>query len=155
MERVEQHIDVDAPIRAVYNQWTLFEDFPRFMEEIKEVHQLDPTHVHWRAEIAGKETAWDAEITEQDPDRRISWKSVSGASNAGTVRFESIDDQHTRVHLSMAYDPHGLVENIGDSLGIVQMRIERSLVAFKKFIEARGGDTGGWRGKVENSTVKS
>ena len=154
MERFEEHIDVSAPLRTVYNQWTQFEEFPRFMEGVKEVRQLDPTHVHWRASIGGNETEWDAEITEQEPDRRISWKSVSGASSAGTVRFASIDPQTTRVHLAMAYDPRGVVENIGDALGLVQMRVERSLQAFKSFIESRGKETGAWRGEVKDSALR-
>ena len=153
MERAEHYIDVKAPLQAVYNQWTQFEAFPRFMEGVKEVRQLDPTHVHWRAEIWGKEVEWDAEITEQEPDRRISWKSVSGADNAGTVRFERIDAQQTRVHLAMAYDPRGIVENIGDSLGMVRQRIERSLIAFRKFIESRQHETGAWRGEVEDGAL--
>jgi uncharacterized membrane protein len=154
MESIEKHIDVNAPLRAVYNQWTQFEEFPRFMQGIKEVRQLDPTHVRWRASIGGNETEWDAEITEQEPDSRISWKSVAGASNAGTVRFEPIDSQNTRVHLAMVYDPRGAVENIGDALGLVTMRVERSLEAFKSFIESRGEETGAWRGEVRNSSVK-
>jgi uncharacterized membrane protein len=88
MERVEKTIDVEAPLRGVYNQWTQFEEFPRFMEGVKEVRQLDDSHVHWHAEVWGKDKEWDAEITEHEPDKRISWKSVSGAESAGTVRFE-------------------------------------------------------------------
>src|ERR1043165_10065890 len=105
MERVEKIVDVDRPLSTVYNQWTQFEDFPFFMVGVKEVRQLDDTHLHWRAEIWGKEKEWDAEITEQEPDTRISWKSVGGAENAGTVRFESACPQRTRVRLVMAYEP--------------------------------------------------
>ena len=90
MERVEKTIEVDCPVRTVYNQWTQFEEFPRFMDGVEEVRQLDDTHVHWRAQLWGKSKEWDAEITEQEPDKRISWRSVSGAPNAGTVRFEPL-----------------------------------------------------------------
>jgi len=77
---------------------------------VKEVRQLDDTHVHWHAEIWGKEKEWDAEIIEQEPDKRISWKSISGAPNAGTVRFEPRGAESTRVRLTMAYEPEGLVD---------------------------------------------
>src|SRR3954462_11158512 len=107
METITKSFDVDAPVRTVYNQWTQFEEFPRFMEGVKEIRQLDDTHLHWRAEVWGKEKEWDAEITEQEPDTRISWKSVSGAPNAGTVRFEPIDPGTTRVRLVLAYEPEG------------------------------------------------
>jgi uncharacterized membrane protein len=79
MERIEKEIEVDRPVRTVYNQWTQFEDFPKFMAGVKEVRQLDETHLHWRAEVWGKDKEWDAEITVQEPDQRVSWRSISGA----------------------------------------------------------------------------
>ncbi len=149
MEQVEKTVEVERPLSTVYNQWTQFEEFPEFMEGVKEVRQLDDTHLHWRAEIWGKEKEWDAEITEQDPDRRISWRSTSGARNAGTVRFEPLGPDRTRVRLTMAYEPEDTVENIGDALGIFSARVEHSVRDFKEFIENRGQETGGWRGEVD------
>jgi uncharacterized membrane protein len=154
MERVEKIIEVDCPVRTVYNQWTQFEEFPRFMAGVKEVRQLDDTHVHWHAEVWGKDKEWDAEITEQEPDNRISWKSISGAPNAGTVRFEALGADRTRVQLAMAYEPEGAVENVGDSLGVFSARVQRTVEDFKKFIENRGRETGGWRGEVDGSRAK-
>jgi uncharacterized membrane protein len=151
IERVEKIIDVDRPLRTVYNQWTQFESFPQFIAGVKEVQQIDDTHVRWRADVRGKEKEWDAEITEQDPDKRISWKSVSGAHNAGTVRFEPLGENRTRVRLVMAYEPEGPVEKIGDVLGLLQSQVRTSLDQFKRFIEARGTETGGWRGRVDDS----
>ena len=150
-ERVEKTIEVNAPLRAVYNQWTQFEEFPRFMEGVKEVRQVDDTHLHWHAEIWGRDKEWDAEITEQKPDERVSWKSISGAPNAGTVRFQKVAPDRTQVRLAMAYDPEGVVENVGDALGVFTHRVENTLEQFKKFIEARGVETGGWRGEVHDS----
>lgn len=151
MKQVEKMVEVDCPIRTVYNQWTQFEEFPRFMAGVKEVRQLDDTHVHWRAAIWGKEKEWDAEITEQEPDQRISWKSVSGTPNAGTVRFEPLGADRTRVRLVMAYEPEGTVENAGDSLGVFSRRVETTVNDFKEYIESRGRESGGWRGEVHNS----
>lgn len=151
MERVEKTVDVNCPIHTVYNQWTQFEAFPRFMVGVKEVRQLDDTHVHWRAEIWGKDLEWDAEITEQEPDKRISWKSTSGVPNAGTVRFEPLDSSRTRVRLVMAYEPEGAIENLGDAMGIVGARVENTVQNFKKFIESRDQETGAWRGEVDHS----
>jgi uncharacterized membrane protein len=151
MEHVEKTIEVNRPLSTVYNQWTQFEEFPYFMEGVKEVRQLDDTHLHWRAEIWGKEKEWDAEITEQEPDKRISWKSVSGAPNAGTVRFEPMGPGVTRVRLVMAYDPEGAVEKTGDALGIFSARVQHTIEDFKKFLENRTEETGAWRGAVEDS----
>jgi len=152
MERVEKMIDVNRPINDVYNQWTQFEDFPHFLPGVKAVRQLDDTHVHWEAEIFGKHEEWDAEITEQEPDKRISWKSISGVPNAGTVRFEPLEGGRcTRVRLAMAYEPQGAIEKAGDALGLVDAQVQRAVTQFKSFIESRGAPTGAWRGEVDNS----
>src|SRR6185503_16865128 len=125
MERIEKSIEVRQPVRTVYNQWTQFEEFPRFMAGVKEVRQLDDTHVHWHAEIWGKDKEWDAEITEQVPDQCIAWRSTSGdAPNAGMVRFEPVASDRTRVRLTMDYEPQGAVENAGDALGVLSRRVQ-------------------------------
>ena len=149
MERIEKSIEVRCPVRAAYNQWTQFEEFPRFMAGVKEVKQLDDTHTHWRAEIWGKEKEWDAEIVEQVPDQRIAWRSTSGdAPNGGSVRFEPVSPDITRVHLTMEYEPQGVVEKVGDKVGVLSKRVQNSVEDFKKFIEQRGQETSGWRGEV-------
>jgi len=150
MERVEKFVEVNRPVNTVYNQWTQFEEFPLFMDGVKEVRQLDDTHLYWRAEVWGKEKEWEAEITEQEPDTRISWKSITGAPNAGTVRFEPSGDDRTIVRLVMAYDPKGLLENVGDALGLFTSQVERSVEQFKRFIERRGQESGAWRGEVDD-----
>jgi uncharacterized membrane protein len=152
MERIEQIVEVDCPLRTVYNQWTQFEEFPKFMSGVKEVRQIDDTHVRWHAEIWGKDKEWDAEITEQVPDERIAWKSVSGdAPNAGVVRFESLSPERTRVRLVMAYDPQGAVENIGAALGAMKSHVAASVKNFKEYIEDRRVADGAWRGEVDHS----
>jgi uncharacterized membrane protein len=147
---VTEHVDVDVPVRTAYNQWTQFEEFPRFMEGVREIHQLDATHTHWKTEIAGVKREFDAEITEQLPDERVAWKSTDGEKQAGVVTFHRLDDTHTRVTVQLGYDPQGLVENAGDKLGIVDRRIKGDLKRFKEYIEGRGGtETGAWRGQVD------
>jgi uncharacterized membrane protein len=151
MERIEKTVEVDCPVRTVYNQWTQFEDFPKFMAGVKEVRQLDDTHLHWRAEVWGKDKEWDAEITEQEPDKRVSWQSVGGATNAGTVRFEPLAENRTLVRLALSYEPEGVTENIGSAMGAMQTQVEKSVKDFKQFIERRGTETGAWRGEVHDS----
>lgn len=146
--RIEKDIEVNAPLHSVYNQWTQFEEFPSFMDGVREVRQTDDTHLHWRAKIGGKDLEWDAEIVEQVPDRRIAWRSISGKPNAGTVAFEPIDSARTRVCLTMEYDPEGAVENVGSALGVTGHRVTQDLENFKEFIEKRGAETGAWRGEV-------
>jgi uncharacterized membrane protein len=149
MSTIEQSIDVNVPVHTAYNQWTQFEEFPRFMEGVEAVRQLDNQRLHWRANVGGKVEEWEAIITEQHPDERIAWKNTTGASNAGVVTFHRLSDTTTRVMLQMEYDPQGVVENIGDMLGVVSRRVANDLERFKEFIEARGHETGAWRGEVE------
>jgi len=156
MERIEKTVEVNRPIRTVYNQWTQFEEFPRFMDGVKAVKQIDDTHVHWHAEIWGKDKEWDAEITEQVPDERISWKSVSGdAPNAGTVRFQALGPDRTLVRLVMAYEPQGAGENVGDALGLLSASVQSSVKGFKKYIEEQRTEDGAWRGTVRDSKTKT
>jgi uncharacterized membrane protein len=156
MERIEKSIEVRCPVHAAYNQWTQFEDFPRFMSGVKEVKQLDDTHLHWHAEVWGKDKEWDAEIVEQVPDQRIAWRSTSGdAPNNGEVRFEAIGADRTRVNLTMEYEPQGVVENVGDKLGLMSGRVETTVKQFRDFIENRGAATGAWRGEVHGGRKTS
>ena len=148
MASIEKSIEVGVPVHTAYNQWTQFEEFPRFMEGVEEVRQLDDTHLHWRAKVGGKETEWDAVITEQVPDERIAWTNTSGARNAGVITFHKLEPQKTKLMLQLDYEPEGAMENIGSALGVVGRRVEGDLERFKEFIESRGAETGAWRGEV-------
>ena len=148
MSTIEKTITVDVPVSTAYDQWTQFETFPRFMEGVESVQQIDNTHLHWKAEIAGVTREWDAEIIDQTPDERITWRSTGGAKNDGTVSFAPEDGQHTRVTLHLEYEPEGFAEKAGDMLRIVDHRAKGDLKRFKEFIEDRGTETGGWRGEV-------
>jgi uncharacterized protein (TIGR02271 family) len=141
-------IEVDAPVRAVYNQWTQFEEFPRFMEGVEEVRQEGAKRLFWRAKIGGKVKEWEAEITEQVPDKKITWQSVDGSPNSGTIIFEELDSDRTRVTATIEYEPEGILEKTGDVLGIPSGRVEGDLERFRVFIEERGRESGGWRGQI-------
>jgi uncharacterized membrane protein len=154
MASIEQSIVVNVPVRTAYNQWTQFEEFPHFMEGVESVRQLDDKRLHWRVNIGGKIKEWDAEITEQRPDERIAWTSRSGARNAGVVTFHRLDDNRSKIMLQVDYDPEGVVESVGDSVGVVSARIKGDLERFKEFIESRSGETGAWRGEIERGHVK-
>ena len=149
MASVVESIDVKVTVSTAYNQWTQFEDFPKFMEGVKSVTQIDDTHLHWVAEIAGKEKEWDAEVTEQHADERVAWNATSGAQNSGVATFHRLDDETTRVTLQLDVEPEGPVESVGTVLGFVQRRVKGDLERFKEFIESRGVESGAWRGEVE------
>jgi uncharacterized membrane protein len=155
MERLEKSFEVDVPVSAAYNQWTQFEEFPRFMDGIEEVRQVDDTHLHWKASVAGKVKEWDAEIVEQVPDQVIAWRATQGAPNSGRVRFESMGEGRSRVHLAMEYEPESAIEKAGDKMGVLSRKIDKTVDDFRKFIEQRGRETGAWRGEVRGGRKTS
>ncbi|MGF3054972.1 SRPBCC family protein [Microbacterium sp. YY-01] len=138
---------VDAPLREVYDQWTQFEDFPRFMEAVKSVTQLGDERTHWEVDIAGVERAFDAVITEQLPDQLIRWESQDEQLHIGEVQFENAAGG-TRVSLMMGWVPEGIMERVGAALNLDERAAERDLERFKEFMNERGTATGGWRGSI-------
>jgi uncharacterized membrane protein len=145
---IEESIEVRVPVSTAYNQWTQFEEFPRFMEGVEQVRQLNDTRLYWIAEVGGRRRQWEAKITEQHPDQRIAWRSVEGATHGGVVTFHRVDDSRTRVMLQMEFSPEDFVEAVGGALGFIRRRVEGDLQRFKEFVESRGRETGAWRGEV-------
>ena len=152
MSKIMESVDVEVPVRTAYDQWTQFETFPKFMDGVKSVRQLDDTTLEWVADVAGREKRWEAKITEQEPDQRIAWTSIDGAHNAGVVTFHRLAEGRTRVALQLDVDPEGPVENVGDAIGLVSRRVKGDMGRFKEFIETRGVETGAWRGEVAQTS---
>jgi len=150
MPTVQESIRVDVPVRAAYNQWTQFEEFPEFMEGVDSIEQRSPAMTHWVTKFGGAKREFDARITDQVPDERVAWSTVESSDirQAGVVAFDAVDDQHTDVSLTLDYDPQGIVESVGDRTGFIHKQIKDDLVRFKHFIEERGSETGAWRGRV-------
>jgi len=148
MASVDKTIEVDVPVSAAYNQWTQFEEFPRFMEGVQEVQQLENERLFWAAEVGGERKEWYALITRQVPDEVIAWESEGGTMNSGTVIFHPKENGKTEIELHMDYDPEDFKEQVGSALGVVSRKVEGDLKRFKEFIETRGMETGGWRGEI-------
>ncbi len=148
MSDVIHTVDVDVDVETAYNQWTQFEEFPRFMEGVESVEQLDDRRLKWNVDIAGIDREFETEITEQTPDQRIAWTSTSGVEQGGVVTFHRLSDEMTRVTLQMVFEPEGVVEQLADLTGAVSMRVKGDLERFKEFIEDRQVETGAWRGEI-------
>ena len=148
MSTVEESIEVAVPVTTAYNQWTQFESFPQFMAGVERIEQTSDTMTHWVTKVAGVEREFDAMITEQHPDERVAWTSVDEPKQAGVVTFHRLSDDTTKVMVQMEFEPEGLVETAGDKLGVVKHQVKGDLERFKDFIEARGTESGSWRGEV-------
>ena len=147
MAEVRESIEVAVPVSVAYNQWTQFEEFPTFMENVESVRQLDDTHLRWVAEIGGKRHEWEAEITRQEPDQVIAWRSTDGKGISGEVRFEPIAEG-SRIDVTMTWEPEGMLESLGEKIGADALGVKRDLENFKRIVESRGVETGAWRGEV-------
>jgi uncharacterized membrane protein len=156
MPKIEDTIEVQVPVEQAYNQWTQFEEFPKFMEGIQSVQQLDDTHVQWVAEIRGESREWTTEITEQRPNEKVAWKTIEGeVKNDGVVTFEPMGDAQTRINVQMAVEGESTGENVaGDLLGVVESQVRGDLERFKQLIENRGEETGAWRGEVRDGETQ-
>jgi uncharacterized membrane protein len=150
MSTITKSIEVEAPLETVYNQWTQFEEFPHFMEGVEQVQQLDDRRTHWVTRVGGVRREFDAEIDVQEPDRRIAWSALTGPTQAGEVTFAPVDPLRTQITLTIDWDPQGAVESAGDKLGLVERRVQGDLERFREFIQARGTETGAWRGSVND-----
>jgi hypothetical protein len=153
MSLIDAEIEVEVPLRATYDQWTQFEEFPAFMQGVDEVRQLDDTHLHWVANIAGVRREWNARITEQIPDRVVAWTSAGGTPNDGLVTFEAAGAHRTRVTLRLDLEPDGELGTTGDALGVVRSRVRGDLRRFKEYIEARRMPSGERRGGPADDEV--
>jgi len=151
---IEDSIEIDVPVRVAYNQWTQFEEFPRFMEGVKHVRQIDDKRLSWRADVGGKDLEWTADITQQIPDQRIGWRSTSGATNAGSVTFQPLGATRCKVTLRLEYEPEGAVQKAGSAVGLVSARVKGDLERFKKFIESQPQETGAWRGEIRGDKMR-
>ncbi len=152
MSTVVETVDVAVPVRTAYNQWTQFEEFPNFMDGVEEIRQVTDDMTHWVIEIGGVRREFDAKITEQHPDERVAWTTLDGPKHAGGVTFHRLDDTHTRVTAQMDIDPEGFAETVADKAGVIDRKVKADMKRFKEFIEARGMETGAWRGDIERPT---
>jgi uncharacterized membrane protein len=148
VKTIRESIEVEVPVQTAYNQWTQFEQFPQFMDGVESVKQLDDTHLHWVAEVGGKKREWDAEIVDQLPDEKIAWRAVDGNGPNGVVEFEALGESKTMITVEMAYEPEGLTEQLGSTVGIDSRQVKGDLERFKQLVEARGVESGAWRGEV-------
>jgi ribosome-associated toxin RatA of RatAB toxin-antitoxin module len=153
MATVQESIEVDVPVSKAYNQWTQFEDFPRFMSGVDSVRQLDDTTVHFETSIGGVKREYDAQITVQEPDQRVTWESLNEPRNAGTVWFEALGPEQTKVNVELTWEPDSAMEKIGAAVGLDSRQVASDLKKFKEFIESQGSETGAWRETVRDGEV--
>jgi len=132
---IDGSVEIDVPAATAYTFWTRIEDFPRFIDPVESVDRIDEKRSCWRVNFGFRKQEWIAEITEVIPDKRRAWRTLQGSNNAGMVNFHQVSDDCTLMTLHLDYEPKGVLQNLGDELGIVSRVIDRSLDQFKEFVE--------------------
>lgn len=135
MAVTHQSIEIEAPVGAVYRQWSRFEEFPRFMQGILSVSRVGRDRLRWRASICGREAEWFATVVEDIPFERLCWESEGSLLNSGLVVFESLADGSTRVELRTEYDPEAVLRAIGYQLAGGPDDVRSDLECFKELVE--------------------
>jgi uncharacterized membrane protein len=148
MAEVREAVEVGVPVSTAYNQWTQFEEFPKFMENVDSAQQVDDKRLKWAGSIGGKQVEWLSEIVEQTPDERIAWRALDEKGVSGEVDFEPIGPDRTRIEVKLTWEPDGVLETLGAKVGADELGVKRDLDNFKRMIELRGAETGAWRGEV-------
>jgi uncharacterized membrane protein len=148
METIKESVEVGVSLDTAYNQWTQFESFPKFMEGVDSVTQIDDTHLRWVADVNGEKREWQAEIVEQVPDQRVIWRATEGNGPNGMVTFEPLGAESTLITVELSYEPEGLKQQLGAMVGLDERRVNGDLERFKQLVEAMGTETGAWRDEV-------
>jgi uncharacterized membrane protein len=150
---IQQAVDVALPIETVYNQWTQFEEWPKFMHRVTRASQEDACKVNFSVKIWGKTKEFTADIETQRPDDRIKWKTSQGMNLTGTVAFRELAPNLTRILLSFDVAPGSLVEKYARGTRHVKRAARADLHRFVAFIEMLENETGAWRGVIEEGEL--
>jgi uncharacterized membrane protein len=150
-------INIDAPVSEVYRMWSDYENFPRFMSNVREVQKRGDRRSRW---VVGGPLSipleWDAIVTKTEPERVLAWRTLPGSTvqHAGVVRFDDCGDGTTRVELHLTYQPAGGL--VGQSVASLfhadpKTQMDEDLLRMKHFIEsgARPGEAAQTGGRAE------
>jgi uncharacterized membrane protein len=137
MANHETSIAVNVPLMTAYEEWTDYEAYPRFMEDVREVRVLGDGRIRWRAELGSRTREWEAEVVEDREGGRVAWWSVTGARYDGDVTLSATDDSATTLRLRIEYDPEGVIEGVAGAAKTVRSHVEQAARAFKRYAEER------------------
>ena len=150
---VQEFVDVGVDLKTAYDQFTQFEEWPKFMHRVERIEQRDDTTLMWHENIWGVRRSWEAQILEQSRCERIVWRSTGGPQTIGVVTFHRLSDRLTRIYITMDFQPKGLFEKTASGTRISRRALKSDLMRFKAFIELRDAATGEWEERIEDGEV--
>lgn len=142
---IQQAVDVAVPIKDAYEQWTSYEEWPKFMHRLDRVSQEDDTNISFKAKIWGISREFKAEIIDERPEDRVKWRVTEGVSHTGVVTFHELGPRLTRVDVDIDVHPGSMIEKLGRGLRHAKRAVRADLHRFKAHVELEeeGEDQGG------------
>lgn len=155
---IVEHIDVGAPVDLVYDQWTQFADFPKYMKKLEQVEQKSDEKLQWKAQVFWSHRSWESTITEQVPNERIVWRSKGDKGYLdGAVTFHELARNLTRVVVVLEYHPQGFFEKTGNIWRAQGRRIRLELKNFQREVMMQSvlhpDEVEGWHGEIRDGEV--
>jgi uncharacterized membrane protein len=151
---IQQSVDVAVPIKVAYDQWTQFEEWPRFMHRLESVDQIDDSTVAFSAKVWGVNKRFEANILEQRPEERIEWDVSQGLAHVGVVTFHELSDRLTHIEVTLDVEPDSLIEKAARGMRFIKRAVRGDLHRFKAYVELNEEAEDGWRGTIEEGEVK-
>src|SRR3954467_15001291 len=134
---IQRWTDVGLPIDQVYEEFTKFDQFPRFMHRVLNVEQKGRDKIGWSEKIWFSSRQWEGRVTEKRKNDRIVWTTNSGMSHKGIVSFHKLADNLTRVMVDMEFEPSGMMEKMASGLRFVKRAVQADLARFKAYVEMK------------------
>jgi membrane protein len=128
-------VDVERPVREVYERWSRIDELPLILSNVVSIRRLDERTTRWVVRIAAEQREFDAVVTEEVPSLRMAWKGLGVPHQAGVVTFHRLSDRRSRMTVQLDWEPAGLFDRVGDRLGLVQRAVRSDLQAFKRHVE--------------------
>src|SRR6201995_1454407 len=160
LTNIVESIDVGVPVTLAYNQWTQYNDFPKFTKKVEsaEKNKNEEQKVNWKAQVFWSHRTWEATIIEQVPDERIVWRSKGQKGHVdGAVTFHELGPNLTRILLVLEYHPQGMFERTGNLWRAQGRRARLELKHFRRHMMTQGvlhpDDIEGWRGTIHDGEV--
>ncbi|GLZ13613.1 hypothetical protein Acsp04_38480 [Actinomadura sp. NBRC 104425] len=155
---IVEQIDIGAPRRMVYDQWTRFEDFPSFMKKVISVNQESDEKLTWTAQIFWSTRSWESTITQQTPDEKIVWQSKGAKGHVdGSITFHELAPDMTRVLVNLEYHPKGFFEKTANLWRAQGRRTRLELKQFRRHLTnhvlTHPEELHGWRGEIRDGQV--
>jgi uncharacterized membrane protein len=135
MAFIDKTIEVAADVHDAYEVWTAFTDYPEFMECVEIVTVVSDDRLHWVALIEDETCEWDADVVDEVPDTKVTWRAIDGRET-GEVRFEKLADGITKVTYQLEYDPAAWEGKADTVRHWMRRRVDKDLDSFKELVEA-------------------